>query len=126
MNISTHLTEVTNKLKIQKNQIETDAGRHRVTLSPSAVSDLLIYMLWSSAARDAAEGRSAFSNVKGGTRVGETLSERKLNLATDPNLKGIETFDRVVNLGSSALGSAFDTGVEDLWNEDYLDLISLA
>jgi predicted Zn-dependent protease len=69
-------------------------------------------MLWSSAARDAAEGRSAFSNVKGGTRVGEKLSERKLTLATDPNLQGIETFDHVVNLGSSALGSAFDTGVK--------------
>jgi predicted Zn-dependent protease len=72
----------------------------------------LIYLLWSSAARDAAEGRSAFSNVKGGTRVGEKLSDRKLTLATDPRSKGIETFDHVVNLGSSALGSAFDTGIE--------------
>jgi len=107
-----HLVDVSQKLEIQRNQIETDPGRHRVTLSPSAVSDLLIYMLWSSAARDAAEGRSAFSNVKGGTRVGERLSERMLNLATDPNLKGIETFDHVVNLGSSSLGSAFDTGLE--------------
>jgi predicted Zn-dependent protease len=83
-----------------------------VTLSPSAVSDLMIYLLWSSAARDAAEGRSAFSNVKGGTRVGEKLSSRNLTLATDPNLSGIETFDHVVNLGSSALGSAFDTGLK--------------
>jgi predicted Zn-dependent protease len=112
VNTHDHLIDVTQKLQIQLNQIETDPGRHRVTLSPSAVSDLLIYMLWSSAARDAAEGRSAFSNVKGGTRVGEKLSERKLNLATDPNLKGIETFDHVVNLGSSALGSAFDTGIK--------------
>lgn len=107
-----HLQDVSQKLEIQLKQIVTDPGRHRVTLSPSAVSDLLIYMLWSSAARDAAEGRSAFSNVKGGTRVGERLSERNLNLATDPTLKGIETFDHVVNLGSSALGSAFDTGLK--------------
>jgi len=112
VNTHDHLLDVTQKLQIQRNQIDTDPGRHRVTLSPSAVSDLLIYMLWSSAARDAAEGRSAFSNVKGGTRVGERLSERKLTLATDPNLQGIETFDHVVNLGSSALGSAFDTGVK--------------
>jgi predicted Zn-dependent protease len=112
VNTHDHLLDVTQKLQIQRNQIDTDPGRHRVTLSPSAVSDLLIYMLWSSAARDAAEGRSAFSNVKGGTRVGEKLSERKLTLATDPNLQGIETFDHVVNLGSSALGSAFDTGVK--------------
>lgn len=107
-----HLKEVVQKLEIQRNQISVEPGRHRVTLSPSAVSDLLIYMLWSSAARDAAEGRSAFSNPKGGTRVGEKLSNRKLNLATDPKLKGIETFDHVVNLGSSALGSAFDTGLQ--------------
>jgi len=107
-----HFAEVAQKLEIQKTQIDTEPGRHRVTLSPSAVSDLMIYLLWSSAARDAAEGRSAFSNVKGGTRVGEKLSSRSLTLATDPNLPGIETFDHVVNLGSSALGSAFDTGLE--------------
>jgi predicted Zn-dependent protease len=107
-----HFAEVAQKLEIQKTQIDTEPGRHRVTLSPSAVSDLMIYLLWSSAARDAAEGRSAFSNVKGGTRVGEKLSSRNLTLATDPNLPGIETFDHVVNLGSSALGSAFDTGLK--------------
>lgn len=107
-----HLFEVSQKLEIQKIQITTEPGRHRVTLSPSAVSDLMIYLLWSSAARDAAEGRSAFSNVKGGTRIGEKLSDRKLTLATDPALTGIETFDHVVNLGSSALGSAFDTGMK--------------
>jgi predicted Zn-dependent protease len=112
VNVQSHLADVSKKLEIQLNQIETEPGRHRVTLSPSAVSDLLIYMLWSSAARDAAEGRSAFSNIKGGTRVGEKLSDRKLTLATDPNLTGIETFNHVVNLGSSALGSAFDTGIK--------------
>jgi predicted Zn-dependent protease len=112
VDVQKHLLDVSQKLDIQLTQIDTAPGRHRVTLSPSAVSDLLIYMLWSSAARDAAEGRSAFSNVKGGTRVGEKLSDRKLTLATDPRLKGIETFDHVVNLGSSALGSAFDTGLE--------------
>ena len=107
-----HLMDVTQKLDIQLKQVDTSPGRHRVTLSPSAVSDLMIYLLWSSAARDAAEGRSAFSNVKGGTRVGEKLSSRKLTLATDPNVSGIETFDHVVNLGSSALGSTFDTGLK--------------
>jgi predicted Zn-dependent protease len=112
VSVQDHLVDVSQKLEIQLNQIDTDPGRHRVTLSPSAVSDLLIYMLWSSAARDAAEGRSAFSNTKGGTRVGEKLSDRKLTLATDPSLQGIETFDHVVNLGSSALGSAFDTGLK--------------
>jgi predicted Zn-dependent protease len=112
VNPNEHLKDVSQKLDIQLNQIDVEPGRHHVTLSPSAVSDLLIYLLWSSAARDAAEGRSAFSNPSGGTRVGEKLSSRELTLATDPKIKGIETFDHVVNLGSSALGSAFDTGIE--------------
>ena len=112
VNTCDHLVDVTRKLELQRKQIDTAPGRHRVTLSPSAVSDLLIYMLWSSAARDASEGRSAFSNSTGGTRIGEKLSSRMLTLATDPHIAGIETFDYVVNLGSSALGSAFDTGLE--------------
>lgn len=112
VDVTSHLLEVNQKLKIQSNSIDIDPGRHRVTLSPSAVSDLMIYLLWSSAARDAAEGRSAFSGHNSGTRVGERLSSRNLSLITDPKLPGIETFDHVVNLGSSALGSAFDTGIK--------------
>ena len=105
-----HCNDVLQKLEIQNNVLSIDPGRHRVTLSSSAIADLLIYLMWSSAARDASEGRSAFSSSNGGTRVGEQLSTRDLNLLTDPNLKGFETFDHVVNLGSSALSSAFDTG----------------
>lgn len=107
-----HSAEVLTKLEYQRNVIDVEPGRHRVTLSASAVADLMIYFLWSAAARDAAEGRNAFANPAGGTRVGEKLSGRQISLATDPNLPGMETFDRVVNLGSSALSSAFDTGME--------------
>jgi predicted Zn-dependent protease len=112
VNMRIHSEEVLSKLDYQKNVIDIEPGRHRVSLSPSAVADLMIYFLWSAAARDAAEGRNAFANPKGGTRVGEKLSDRKLSLATDPSLGGMETFDHVVNLGSSALSSAFDTGMK--------------
>ena len=112
VDLSFHSREVLAKLEYQKNVIDVEPGRHRVALSSSAVADLMIYFLWSAAARDAAEGRNAFANPKGGTRVGEKLSDRRISLATDPKLLGMETFDRVVNLGSSALSSAFDTGME--------------
>jgi predicted Zn-dependent protease len=112
VDLSVHSKEVLTKLEYQKNVIDVEPGRHKVALSASAVADLMIYFLWSAAARDAAEGRNAFANPKGGTRVGEKLSSRRMSLATDPKLLGMETFDRVVSLGSSALSSAFDTGIE--------------
>lgn len=112
VDLSSHSKEVLTKLAYQKNVIDFEPGRHRIALSASAVADLMIYFLWSAAARDAAEGRNAFANPKGGTRVGEKLSNRRLSLATDPKLLGMETFDHVVNLGSSALSSAFDTGIK--------------
>lgn len=112
VDLSVHSKEVLTKLEYQKNVIDVEPGRHKVALSASAVADLMIYFLWSAAARDAAEGRNAFANPKGGTRVGDKLSSRRISLATDPKLSGMETFDRVVSLGSSALSSAFDTGIE--------------
>ena len=112
VSVKAHSDEVLTKLEHQKNIINVDPGRHRVTLSPSAAADLMIYFLWSAAAREAAEGRNAFANPKGGTRIGEKLSDRRISLATDPKLAGMETFDHVVNLGSSALSSAFDTGMQ--------------
>jgi predicted Zn-dependent protease len=112
VDITDHANEVLSKLEYQRTLIDVEPGRHQVSLAPSAVADLMIYFLWSAAARDAAEGRNAFANPKGGTRVGEKLSSRLLGLATDPKLVGMETFDHVVNLGSSALSSAFDTGLE--------------
>ena len=55
-------------------RIDVAPGRQRVLLSPSAAADMLIYLLWSAGARDAVEGRSAFSRHGGGTRVGERLA----------------------------------------------------
>jgi predicted Zn-dependent protease len=75
------------------------------------MADLMIYMLWSATAREAHEGRSVFSNPLGGTRIGEQLTQRKLTIATDPALRGLETIDHVVNLGSSSMSSSFDTGI---------------
>ena len=109
--VTTHADTVLRGLQHQQNRIDLEPGLHKVTLSPSAMADLMIYMLWSATAREAHEGRSVFSNPLGGTRIGEQLTQRKLTIATDPRLKGLETIDHVVNLGSSSMSSSFDTGL---------------
>lgn len=105
-----HATEVDLGLELQKNRIEIDPGKHKVTLSPSAVADLMIYLMWTASAREAAEGRSVFSAPVGGTRIGEQLTDRKLTLRSDPNHPGLQTINRVISLGNSSFASTFDTG----------------
>lgn len=112
VDVQAHANQVNQGLSHQKNKIEVTPGKHTVTLSPSAVSDLMIYLMWTASAREAAEGRSVFSAPLGATRVGESLTDRKLTLRSDPNYPGLETINRVISMGSSSFGSTFDTGSE--------------
>jgi hypothetical protein len=65
-------------------------------LSPTAVSDLMIYLYWSAGARDAGEGRTVFSKTGGGTRVGERLAPMPVDLFSDPAYPGLECTPFVV------------------------------
>lgn len=103
--------EVRRGLAAQGTHIDVAPGRQRVLLSPSAAADLLIYLLWSAAARDAVEGRSAFSRSGGGTRVGERLSSLPVWLRSDPAAAGLECADHVQDTVSSAMSSPFDAGL---------------
>ena len=111
VDVVAHAASVMRGLEYQKNKIELEPGQHTVTLSPSAVADLMIYLMWTASAREAAQGRSVFSAPAGGTRIGERLSARHLSVSCDPHMSGLETVDHVVNLGASSLSSAFDTGL---------------
>ena len=111
VDVHAHAERVLRGLEHQLNRIDVEPGQHTVTLSPSATADLMIYLLWTASAREAHEGRSVFSNPLGGTRIGEKLSPRQLNVFTDPHIAGIETADHVINVGSSSLSSSFDTGL---------------
>ena len=99
------------RLELGRRRIDLPAGRYEVVLPPSAVADLLIYQFWTSAARDAAEGRTVFSRPGGGTRVGERLSPLPLALRSDPAAPGLQTAPFVVARSSSQLESAFDNGL---------------
>ncbi|NUH42383.1 TldD/PmbA family protein [Streptomyces samsunensis] len=103
--------ELARRLAWAERRIELPAGRYETLLPPTAVADLLIDQLWSSSARDAAEGRTVFSKPGGGTRVGEKLSELPLTLRSDPAEPGLEAAPFVIAHTSGDDVSVFDNGL---------------
>ncbi|MFF5568802.1 metallopeptidase TldD-related protein [Streptomyces sp. NPDC012623] len=103
--------ELARRLAWAERRIDLPAGRYETLLPPTAVADLLIYQLWSSAARDAVEGRTVFSRPGGGTRVGETLSALPLTLRSDPHEPGLESAPFVIAHASGDDASVFDNGL---------------
>ncbi|MFF2896035.1 metallopeptidase TldD-related protein [Streptomyces sp. NPDC057966] len=103
--------ELAQRLRWAERRIALPAGRYETLLPPSSVADLLIYQLWSSAARDAAEGRTVFSEPGGGTRLGETLSGLPLTLSSDPYASGLEAAPFVIAHASGDGSSVFDNGL---------------
>ncbi|MFG2645455.1 metallopeptidase TldD-related protein [Streptomyces sp. NPDC048370] len=103
--------DLAKRLGWAERRIELPAGRYETLLPPTAVADLLIYQLWSSAARDAVEGRTVFSKPGGGTRLGETLSPLPLTLRSDPNEPGLESAPFVIAHASGDDSSVFDNGL---------------
>lgn len=102
--------ELATRLRWAERRVELPAGRYETLLPPTAVADLLIYQLWSSSARDAAEGRTVFSKP-GGTRIGEKLAELPLTLRSDPNEPGLECAPFELAHSSGGDSSVFDNGL---------------
>ncbi|MEU5210491.1 metallopeptidase TldD-related protein [Streptomyces sp. NPDC020742] len=114
--------ELGRRLGWAERRVELPAGRYETLLPPSAVADLLIYQLWSSGARDAAEGRTVFSRPAdgdeeaaehpgAGTRVGERLTGLPLTLRSDPGAAGLECVPFVLAHSSGDDASVFDNGL---------------
>jgi predicted Zn-dependent protease len=64
---------------------EMDPGVYKTILEPSAAADLVQQFIWSLNAREAEEGRSAFSRPNGGTAIGEQIVSDKINISSNPN-----------------------------------------
>jgi len=64
--------------------VALDPGKYTVILEPSAVSDLVGWMVWYMGARYADEGRSFFSRKGGGNRIGEKLFGDSVTVVSDP------------------------------------------
>jgi predicted Zn-dependent protease len=103
--------DLARRLAWAERKVDLPAGRYETLLPPTAVADLLIYQLWSSGARDAAEGRTVFSRTGGGTRVGEKLSPLPLTLRSDPAEPGLESAPFVIAHASGDDTSVFDNGL---------------
>ncbi|MEU5199301.1 metallopeptidase TldD-related protein [Streptomyces scabiei] len=103
--------ELAVRLAWAERRVPLPAGRYETLLPPTAVSDLLIYQMWSASARDAAEGRTVFSKTGGGTRIGERLTDLPLTLRSDPDEPGLESAPFVLAHSSGGDSSVFDNGL---------------
>jgi predicted Zn-dependent protease len=95
-----------------KRGVELPAGRYETILPPSAVADMMVYLGWSMSGRGAQEGRTAFSTLGGGTRLGEKLTELPLTLYSDPTASGLGCTPFVATTSSSETLSIFDNGMD--------------
>ncbi|WP_043628007.1 metallopeptidase TldD-related protein [Nonomuraea candida] len=99
------------RLEWAKTRVDLPAGRYETLLPPSAVADLMIYLVWSAGARDALDGRSVFARPGGGTRVGDQLATLPLSLSSDPGAAGIGCAPFVTAHSSGRESSVFDNGL---------------
>jgi predicted Zn-dependent protease len=84
-----------------------------VILSPSATADLMLECWRNAIARDATEGRSAYSGSgPAGTTLGERLTARQLRMESNPDAYDFGASHRLWTPWSSAQASVFDTGAE--------------
>lgn len=104
------LTSLDTRLAWAKRTIDLPPGRYRTVLPPTAVADLMINLAWSAGAREAHEGRSAFAAPGGGTRAGERLTDRPLDLFSDPTAAGLPAAPFLVTGHSGDDVSVFDNG----------------
>jgi predicted Zn-dependent protease len=100
------------RLDWSKNRISLPAGHYEVLLEPSAVADMLIEAYWNGSARDADEGRSAYSKAGGGNRIGERVAADGFSLYSNPTEPGFEVAPFAVAVESSSFSSTFDNGLD--------------
>jgi predicted Zn-dependent protease len=102
------------RLDWQGNTRSIPAGRYDTVFPSGSIADLYTYMLWSSAGKNAAEGRSVFSNKSGGsatTRIGEKLANLPINIYSDSSYPGLESSPFVTASSSDEVRSVFDNGM---------------
>ena len=103
--------ELTRRLEWARRRVDLPAGRYDTILPPTAVADLMIYAYWSASAREAHEGQSVFSRPGGGTRIGERLTSRPVQLFSDPSYEGLQAAPFLTASSSDNISSVFDNGL---------------
>ncbi|WP_420879621.1 metallopeptidase TldD-related protein [Rhodococcus sp. (in: high G+C Gram-positive bacteria)] len=105
------LADLDTRLGWSDRTVALPAGRYETVLPPSAVSDLMIPLMWAMEGRGAQEGHTALSRG-GGTRVGERLSDIPLTLYSDPHADRLGYAPFVATSSSSDTLSVFDNGMD--------------
>ncbi len=84
------------KAVASRNPEEIAPGLYTAVLEPQAVTDLVPLLAGALNARNADEGRSAFSKAGGGTRIGEKVADERVTLYSDPADAGLlgQPFDQ--------------------------------
>ena len=77
-------TRAARKALASRSPSAIDPGQYTVILEPQAVADLIPLMMNSFDARQADEGRSPFSGKEGRNRIGETVADERVTIASDP------------------------------------------
>ena len=77
------------KAVASRNPQEIAPGLYTAVLEPQAVNDLIPLLAGALNARNADEGRSAFSKPGGGTRIGEKVADERVTLYSDPADAGL-------------------------------------
>jgi predicted Zn-dependent protease len=77
------------KAVASRNPREIPPGLYTAVLEPQAVTDLVPLLAGALNARNADEGRSAFSKAGGGTRIGEKVADERVTLYSDPADAGL-------------------------------------
>jgi predicted Zn-dependent protease len=102
---------VVRRLGWAQRHVELAPGRYDTTLPSSAVADLMVPLYWTASAREAHDGRTAFSRPDGGTRVGERLSDVPVEVYSDPNDPQVACAPFVEAAASGPASSVFDNGL---------------
>ncbi len=113
--------QIRQRLDWQARKVDLPAGKYDTIFPQGSVADLFTYFLWSASAQSAHDGQSVFSKKGGGTRVGEKLSDRKVNMYSDPASKLLPGTAFVAHPTSSDYGSIFDNGQKSVrvdWLKD--------
>jgi predicted Zn-dependent protease len=103
--------ELAQRLTWAERKVDLPAGRYDTILPPTAVADLMIYAYWSASAREAHEGQSVYSRPGGGTRIGEQLTDRPVQMYSDPAYPGLQAAPFVTAASSDNISSVFDNGL---------------
>ena len=111
VDVPTMDAELNRRLGWADRRVDLEAGRYDTILPPTAVSDLMTYAYWRSAARDAHDGQSVFSKRGGGTPIGERLSDKPLQVYSDPSYEKLQSRPFVAVASSDEMDSVFDNGI---------------